>query len=102
MKPSNKSSQEGFVYLISLLIEYFGVDEVVGGLTRQILQCYMILSMWLNLWQVVGWRKGVLTCGIVMFYQPGREEGARGWGKSGALSLVDLLDPNFLPIGRLH
>ena len=45
--------------MISLLIEYFGVDEVVGGLTRQILQCYMITLMCLNLGHVVGRRKGV-------------------------------------------
>ena len=38
--------------MISLLIEYFLVDEVVGGLTRQILQCCIILFMCVNLWHV--------------------------------------------------
>ena len=56
--------------MISLLIEYIGVDEVGGGLTRQIMKCYLILFMWLNLWHVssrpgeggggvAGGRKGV-------------------------------------------
>ena len=38
--------------MISLLIEYFGEDEVVGGLARQILPCYMIFFTCLNLWHV--------------------------------------------------
>ena len=33
LKPLNVSLQEGFVYVISLLIDYIGVDEVGGGLT---------------------------------------------------------------------
>ena len=36
-----------------------------------------------------------------MFNRLEREGGARG-GKSGALSLVYLLGPNFVPIGPLH
>ena len=45
--------------MISLLVEYFGLDEVVAGLTQQILQYYIITFMCLNLWHVVGRRKGV-------------------------------------------
>ena len=30
MKPYNENLQEGFVYIISLVIEYIDMDEVVG------------------------------------------------------------------------
>ena len=43
--------------MISLLIEYFRLDEVVAGLTQQILQHYKITFMCLK--HVVGRRKGV-------------------------------------------
>ena len=61
----------------------------------------MIIYMCLNLWHVVGRKKGVKTCGRVMFNRLRREGGARGV-ISGALSLVYLLGPNFLPFGQLH